>query len=289
MAKINSNSNKTSLDLFINAGIDEVTHKATAEKKGSSAYMQVILASDDGDTRAQFHRLMTAMNDADEKMAANGRDAFAKYIKADAFIETAAGKERKTQDYRNLMSKQSARITFALDIHNMGERASIKVSDKVAFVKGDTKLAHAIWRVLKWNDKPNVKDKRLPEQDIPLVIRSSDRNVGEISWAALAQVIADMSGRKTHTASAKPVTAKSPAPQVLQLVKEVMASDNAATSLSTVESRMLALETAEDIEAFAIEGGDMEEARKLIHKGREMARAILQTKLNAKVKLHNAA
>lgn len=295
--KKDDNYTKTPLALFIASGVDEIVNKAKAEKKGSNAYLQVILASDDGDTRAAFHRMLTTMNDADDKVAAAGRDAFAKYIGADVFIDTTNGKERKTQDYRNLMQKQTARITFALDIHNMGERDSISITEKgIAFIKGDTKLMGIIWRVLKWNDKPNVRDKITTSQTVALVSRASDRGVGEISWAMLADVIATENGRKVHSGNAKPVTVKSAPTAVLQLVKEVMKGDNANTSLSTVESKMLALETAEDIDAFAFQGDDVipnvgstEEARKLMHKGREMMRAILQVKINAKVKLQNAA
>ena len=285
-----TNFAKTPLALFISSGIDEISNKAKAEKKGSNAYMQVLLAADDGDTRASFHRYLTSMHDADEKVAAAGRDAFAKFIGADVFIDTANGKERKTQDYRNLMAKQTARITFALDVHTMGERGSISINEKgIAFIKGDCKLMHSIWKVLKWNDKPNVRDKLTTSQTVSLVTRASDRSLGEISWAMLADVVASENGRKAAVSTSKPVTAKSPAPTVLQLVKEVMKSDNAQTSMSTVESRMLALETAEDVAAFALEGDDMEDARKLYNKGLEKAREILQSKLNAKHKLQNAA
>ena len=56
MAKEISNIAKSPLQLFINAGIDEIVAKVKSEKKGASAFMQVLLASDDGDTRSDWRQ-----------------------------------------------------------------------------------------------------------------------------------------------------------------------------------------------------------------------------------------
>ena len=138
---------------------------------------------------------------------------------------------------------------------------------------------------MKWAEKANIKDKRTELQDIPLVQRASDRGVGEVSWSQFADCVATANNRKAGQSTVKPVTAKSSSVAVLQLVKEVAKRDNVEVHFSSVESRMLALETAEDVAAFAFEGEDMKEALTFYNKGLEMARAILQAKINAKVKL----
>lgn len=289
MTTVNSNSKKSALMLFINAGVEEINAKAKSEKKGASAYMQVLLASDDGDTRSDWKRRLDEMHDADEKVKAGARLAFAEYIGANQFIEIVDGKERKTQDYRNLLTRQQQRIQFAVDVHHMGVREWIVITGNVAFIKGGSTLAHKVWAHQKWASKANVKDKRSPEQDIPLVMRASDRGVGELSWSGLADVIATENNRKQQAPTVKPVTVNSSPIAALQLVQAMSKRDNIETHFSAVESRMLALETAEDVAAFALEGDDMGEARKLYNKAMEKAREILRTKINAKAKLQTAA
>lgn len=289
MTTVNSNSKKSALMLFINAGVEEINAKAKSEKKGASAYIQVLLASDDGDTRSDWKRRLDEMHDADEKVKAGARLAFAEYIGANQFIEIVDGKERKTQDYRNLLTRQQQRIQFAVDVHHMGVREWIVITGNVAFIKGGSTLAHKVWAHQKWASKANVKDKRSPEQDIPLVMRASDRGVGELSWSGLADVIATENNRKQQAPTVKPVTVNSSPIAALQLVQAMSKRDNIETHFSAVESRMLALETAEDVAAFALEGDDMGEARKLYNKAMEKAREILRTKINAKAKLQTAA
>lgn len=287
MAKEISNIAKTPLQLFINAGIDEIVAKVKSEKKGASAFMQVLLASDDGDTRSDWKIRVDAMHDADEKVKSNARLSFAEYVGANQFIEIADGRERRTQDYRNLLERQLKRVIFALDVHNSGNREHVIIQGNVAFIKGGSPLCSLVWKHMKWAEKANIKDKRTELQDIPLVQRASDRGVGEVSWSQFADCIATANNRKAGGSVIKPVTAKSSPVAVLQLVKEVAKRDNVEVHFSSVESRMLALETAEDVAAFAFEGEDMKEALTLYNKGLEMARAILQAKINAKVRLQN--
>lgn len=285
----NSNSNKSPLALFLSAGVEEITLKGKSEKKGASAYMQVLLASDDGDTRSDWKARLDQMHDADDKVKNGARLAFADYVGANDFVEIVDGKERRTQDYRNLIARQMQRIQFAIDVHNMGVREFVVITGNVAFIKGGSSLAHKVWSHQRWASKANIKDKRSVEQDIPLVLRASDRGTGELSWAGLADVVATDNNRKQQTSNIKPVTVKSSPIATLQLVQQMAKRDNIEVHFSAVESRMLALETAEDIAAFAFEGGEMLEARKLYNKAMEMAREILTTKLNAKSKLQAVA
>jgi len=288
-AKTNSNSSKTPLALFLSAGVEEINLKGKSEKKGASAYMQVLLASDDGDTRSDWKTRLDQMHDADDKVKSAARLSFAEYVGANDFVEIVDGKERRTQDYRNLISRQMQRIQFAIDVHNMGVREFIVITGNVAFIKGGSSLAHKVWSHMKWASKANIKDKRSVEQDIPLVLRASDRGTGEMSWANLADVVATDNNRKQAAPTVKPVTVNGSPIAALQLVQQMAKRDNIEVHFSAVESRMLALETAEDIAAFAFEGPEMNEARKLYNKAMEMAREVLTTKINAKAKLQTAA
>lgn len=287
MAKELSNIAKTPLQLFINAGLDEIHSKVKSEKKGASAFMQVLLASDDGDTRSDWKVRVDAMHDADEKVKSAARLSFSEYIGANVFIEIADGRERRTQDHRNLMDRQLKRIIFALDVHNAGAREHVIIQGNVAFIKGGTPLCSLVWKHMRWAEKANIKDKRTELQDIPLVQRASDRGVGEISWAQFADVIATANNRKQNAPVIKPVTVNSSPVSVLQLVQSMTKRDNVEVHFSNVESRMLALETAEDVAAFAFEGDDMKEARTFYNKAMELAREVLQSKINAKVALQN--
>jgi hypothetical protein len=289
MAK-ETNIAKSPLQLFINDGLAEIDNKAKAEKKGSSAYMHVLLASDDEENRRAFKRHLDGLNDADDKVRENARLTFADFIGANALLEISDGKERKTQDYRNLITKQMARINFAVDVHNMGVREFVIITERgVAYIKGGSVLAAKVWNHNKWHSKERVKDKRDENMDIPLVTRASDRDVGSISWSMLADLVASENGRKANANPVKPVTVNSSPIAALQLVKAIAQRDNVEVHFSNVESRMMALETAEDVAAFAFEGDDMDEARKLVNKAYEMAREILQGKINAKAALLNKA
>ena len=285
-----SNSTASPLALFIADGKAEIDNKAKAERKGANAYMHVLLASDDADNRAAWHRMETGMTDTDSKVADGARRTFSSYIGADDLIEVVDGKERKSQDYRNLITKQRSRIQFALDVHNMNVREYVVISEKgVAFIKGGSPLANKIWAANDWHSKKAISEKRTPDMDIPLTLRASDRGAGEVSWAMLADVVGKANNRKPNQPTVKPVNVNGSPIAGLQLVKAMVAKENAETHFSNVESRMLALETAEDVAAFAFEGDDMAEPRNMLNKAIEKAREILQAKINAKVKMQNAA
>lgn len=284
------NSAASPLQLFIAEGKAEIDSKAKAERKGASAYMHVLQASDDGDNRASWHRMLSNMGDDDSKVSDAGRKTFADYIGANDLIEYVDGKERKSQDYRNLINKQRARIEFALDVHNMGVREFIIISEKgVAYVKGGSTLANKVWQTLEWHNKKAISEKRTPDMDIPLTLRASDRGAGELSWAMLADIVGRANNRKATQPTVKPVTIASSPIAGLHMVKAMAAKENAETHFSNVESRMLALDTAEDVAALACEGDDMADVRKMLDTAFEKAREILQAKINAKMKLHNAA
>jgi hypothetical protein len=205
-------------------------------------------------------------------------------------IDVADGKERKTQDYRNYMTKQQGRFAFALDVHHMGAREFVVITEKgLAYIKGDTTLARLVWRHFKWHDKKAISEKIDETMNIRLSSRMSDREVGAISWSMLVDLVASENGRKAAQPTVKPVTVNGSPIAALQLVQAVAKRDNIETHFSNVESRMIALETAEDVAAFALEGDDMDTLRREFGVVVEKVREILQSKINAKVKLQNVA
>lgn len=275
------------LALFISAGLTSQESKAKSELTGSKAYAFALLASHDADTLAKFQRFVSNWNEADEKVKEQIRTEFADFIDAGHLIERDGDKERKTADYRNYINAQFKRVQFAVDVHALNWSEFVIIDQKGnGFIKGNSSLSSAIWTAMDWNNKKAIAESKNQLADIALVQRASLSKPGDVSWAKLADLVNAKAGRKDARVTAntpKSVSAKQPV-TALKVVGEI-ASNAEAAHFSAVESRMIALETGEDILALVVEGDDWADERKALDAVVERIRAKLNEKIAAKNKI----
>lgn len=290
--KIGDNSGNDPVAKFKAAGLAEIDNRSKADMKASNALMFAVLATDSPVILSDWRNVIADFHNGDEKLRDKARTDFAKYIGAEAFLETSGdGPARKTQDYRNLVLRQYQRIQFAVDVHTLGYREAIIIHDNTknmtAYVKGNSTLATAIWAAKKWQDNKTVSGKRNPMMDILIAQRASATQQGEVSWAGLAEMVAKWSNRTGNTVR-KAVTVSAKAPiAALKAVSGIISNTDMPVHFSSVESRMQALETSEDIMAFAVEGDDpaITDLRTKYNAVIEEVREYLQHRINAKAQL----
>ena len=265
MAKIDSNIANTVYGKFLAAGLSEIDYKGKGETKGSLALAYAVLASDDNETREKWSHMLKDYHNQDEKLRDLARIKFAEHIGANDLIETVGDKERKTADYRNLVNRQYKRMQFALDLHALKFREFLIIRETakgvVAHIKGDTDLARRVWLSRGWNDRKALNDKRSADMDILVAQRASQTGMGEVSWSQCEDMVRQWMNRTQDQTKRATVTISNKAPLgAIKAVQGIINGDPAAVAVhfSSVESKLSAIETAEDIAAFALEGDDPE-------------------------------
>ena len=97
--------------------------------------------------------------------------------------------------------------------------------------------------------------------DILVAQRASQTGMGEVSWSQCEDMVRQWMNRTQDQTKRATVTISNKAPLgAIKAVQGIINGDPAAVAVhfSSVESKLSAIETAEDIAAFALEGDDPE-------------------------------
>ena len=264
--KNHDNAKSSALSKFLSAGISEIDLRGRGEGKSSLALAYAVLASDDADTLSSWTTMIRDYGSTDKNLKELSRNRFNDYINGEnAFVETLGDKERHTQDYRNLVTRQFKRMQFAVDLHALGYRPFLIIRETakggvIANVKGGSDYALRLWVARGWNDQKSITSKRSSDIDIIISLRAQHVGLGEISWAQLEEAMAGWCQRKQKShVKAATITASKPL-GAIRAVQSIINNDPAAIAhhFTTAESQLLVMETVEDIAGVVISGDDPE-------------------------------
>lgn len=243
-----SNSPEVTLDALVKTVHAEQAGKDRADLNGNkrrSIALQLALAYPE--TLAQWRAQVIALHSKDSEQRAACMDWAAAVL--DVHEMTKSDPER-----RNPVNAFLNAITFAVDCVQGNYADDINMSGKVPFIEGRSRLAIAVWRVLKWSENKKLDGKRSSDMSISVVSKSAEKDAGSaVSWAVLSDCIRDLSGRKATNRHVKQAISAAKPLEALQVISNIAAADVSA-HFKSGGARIQSIDTAEDILALASSG-----------------------------------
>lgn len=274
-----SNAPEITMDALVKAVNAEQAGKDRADFNGNRRRLIALqLATAYPETLSQWRAQVIAWHSQDSEQ----RKACADWAAAVCGVD-----ELKASDpeRRNVVHALINSVTFAVDVIAGNYADDIVFSGKVQFIKGGSRLAHAVWRVLGWTDSKNKSvSVRSPDMDLGLAPRTADKNAGSnVSWAQLGDIIRELSNRKaTGRSKAQTVTSNKPV-DALKIVSSIAAMPDVPAHFKNGGARIQSIDTAEDILALALTGDECKALRDHFAKAFEQARELVRASAAAAI------